>query len=145
MRGDSGSDVVQVGVSEGDLFDEVLDVVGSGSGIEEIVRKRSGTAFASCGDNVPGVYKKSNPHHAERAPLGDSAAAFMGFPKAGGKSVVYEELLLESGVSVDEKRREAGGGGKPVEKRPVNLVETLPYIRSGAAVRSIVQSVALHL
>ena len=145
VRGDSGSEVVQVGVGEGDFLDEVLNVMGPGSGIEEIVRKRSGTAFASRGDNVPSVNKKCNPHHAERASLGDTAAAFMGLPKAGGKSVVYEEFLLKTGVSVDEKGREAGGGGKPVEKRPVNLVETFPNIRGGAAVRSIVKSVTLHL
>ena len=38
VSGDSSSEVMQVGVSEGDLFDEVLNVVGPGSGVEEVVR-----------------------------------------------------------------------------------------------------------
>ena len=86
-----------------DLASQVLYVVGAVSDVKQVVSKGSGTAFASCGDNVPGVYKKSNPHHAERAPLGDSAAAFMCFSKTGGKGVVYEKFFLESGVSVDEE------------------------------------------
>ena len=35
--GDLGAEVVQVRVSEGDLFDEVLNVVGAGGGVQEVV------------------------------------------------------------------------------------------------------------
>ena len=63
---------------------------------------------------MPGVKKQRDPHHAQRAPLGDSTAPRVGFAEAGGKCVVDAKVFLKAGIGVDEKVGKTSGGSDAV-------------------------------
>ena len=102
-------------MSKSDLFDDMLHVVRAGGGVEQVVSERSGASLPLCSDEVPGVKEEGNPHHAEWAPLRDSTAPGVSFPKTGGKRVVNAQVFLEAGVSIDKEIGQPRGRGEPVQ------------------------------